>query len=310
MYRPQTGSLAPSAPRLLTDDRPDQAAGQPPQAQLRPWAALPRLRPVKVEMLTHQLNNYERTITGLRLVEQHFPAALADYGDPSGLSPSGRSLAQTGWWEVLAHLNNLVEEAGWWEVNWPALNEAWAWWMEEPNEKGEQLALFLTYIPARHYDLNQETILNFPPMELLYVLLDGSAGVASSDLLIAIELYDGIDQWSLAERDAAWARLHAIEADPGLYPEAVRWLPELARWACRRTGNHLLDRDFSPHHDGLWLKWASESDVQQTRSAWRRARPVIEQFRRLMEWYEADTSRLTLLANFLMEGIDYEQLNW
>ncbi|MCQ3972392.1 MAG: hypothetical protein DPW09_02975 [Anaerolineae bacterium] len=300
MYRPQTGPLAPSAPRLLTDDRPDQAAMQPPQAQLRPWAALPRLRPVKVETLTTQLGNYERTITGLRLVEQHFPEALADYGD----------LAQTGWWELLAHLNNLVEEAGWWEVNWTALNEAWAWWMEESKENGDRLAIFLTYIPVRHYGLNQDTVLKFPPMELLYVLLDGSAGVASSDLLIAIELYDGIDQWDQADRDAAWARLHAIEADPGLYPEAVRWLPELARWACHRTGNPLLDRDFDPYHDGPWFRWAAEAEVEQTRSAWRRARPVIEQFRRLMEWYEADTSRLTVLANFLMEGMNHEQLDW
>ena len=300
MLSPQTGPLDPSSPRLLDADRPDPATRQPPWTQLRPWAWLQRLRPVKVECLTHQLNNYERTITGLRLIESYFPEALAEYTD----------LAQTGWWEIVAHLNNLVEEAGWWEVNWAALNEAWAWWMEEPKENGDQMAIFLTYIPARHYGLDQETILNFPPMELLYVLLDGSAGVASSDLLIAIELYDGIDQWAQAEREAAWAQLHTIEADPGLYPEAVRWLPELARWACHRTGNHLLDRVFEPHHDGPWLSWASESDVEQTRSAWRRARPVIEQFRRLMEWYEADTSRLTLLANFLMEGINYEQLDW
>jgi hypothetical protein len=267
---------------------------------LRPWAALPRLRPVKVETLTRQLSNYERTVSGLRRVEQHFPEALVDYTD----------LAQTGWWEILAHLNNLVEEAGWWEVNWAALNEAWAWWMEEPTENGDRLALFLTYIPARHYGLTQETILKYPPLELLYVLLDGAAGVASADLLIAIELYDGIDQWRQTDRDAAWARLHAIEADPGLYPEAVRWLPELARWACRRTGNHLLDREFDPNNDGPWLRWEAESEVEQTRSAWRRARPVIEQFRRLMDWYEADPSRLTLLANFLMEHINHEQLDW
>lgn len=300
MFIPQTCPLAPGSPGLLDADRPDPAGGQPPQAQLRPWALLQRLRPVKVETLAAQLSNYERTVIGLRLVEKYFPDALADYGD----------LAQTGWWEVLAHLNNLVEEAGWWEVNWAALNEAWAWWMEEPKENGDRLALFLNYIPARHYGLNQETILKFPPMELLYVLLDGSAGVASSDLLVAIELYDGIDQWSQADRDGVWDRLHTIEADPGLYAEPVRWLPELARWACHRTGNHLLDRDFDPYHDGPWLNWVSESDVEQTRSAWRRARPVIEQFRRLMEWYEADTSRLTLLANFLMEGINHEQLDW
>lgn len=300
MFNPQTGPLAASSPRLLEDDRLDPAAGQPGSTQLRPWAPLLRLRPVKVETLISQLNNYERTIAGLRLIERHFPAALAGYDD----------LGQTGWWEIVAHLNNLVEESGWWEADWSALNEAWAWWMEDPGENGERLARYLTYIPARHYGLDPETILTFPPLELLHVLLDGTAGVASTDLLIAIELYDGIDQWSETDREAAWALLETIEADPGLYAEPVRWLPELARWACRRTGNHLLDRTFDPDGDGPRLRWAVEAEVEQTRSAWRRARPLIAQFKRLMEWYEADTSRLTFLANFLMEGINHEQLDW
>lgn len=300
MFSPQIGSPTPRPPGLLDDDRP-----QPPRTQLRPWAPLHRLRPVKIETLTHQLNTYERTVTGLRLIETYFPHALADYGD----------LSQTGWWEILAHLNNLIEEAGWWEVNWTALNEAWAWWMEDPMENGERMALFLTTIPVRHYGLTQETILKFPPLELLYILLDGAAGVASSDLLIALEWYDAIDQWHPSDRDAVWTRLHAIEANPGPYPETVRWLPELARWACRRTGNHLLDLEGTirwgdPNQDGSWLRWTSALEVEQTRSAWRRARPVIDQFRRLMTWYEADPNRLSLLADFLMEGINYDHLDW
>ena len=81
----------------------------------------------------------------------------------------------------------------------------------------------------------------------------------------------------LKERARAWEILRGVEQNPGRYPEPVRWLPELARWACRRTGNPLLDRPSAahwvePYHDGLWLSWESEPEVEQTRSAWRRAR--------------------------------------
>lgn len=301
MFSPQAGPLAHGPAGLLDDNRPEPAAAWLPQAQLRPWSLLLRLRPVKIETLAIQLHTYERAIAGLRLIEKFFPEALKEYGN----------LSDTGWWEILAHLANLIEESGWFEIDWNVLNEAWACWIEAPEENGDHLATFLHFIPARHYGFDQQTILNYPPMELLYVLLDGSAGVASADLLVAIELYDGIDDdWTEADRQAAWARLHAIESDPGLYPEPVRWLPELARWTCRRTGNLLLDRPFNPAEDGPWLVWEAESDLEQVRSAWRRARPVIDQFRRLMAWYEADHSRLTLLANFLMEGNDYEQLDW
>lgn len=303
MFIAQAGPLTQGPVGLLEPTgRP-----QPAPAQLRPWALLQRLRPVKIETLTTGLQRYERTVTALRRLEKFFPEALDEYTD----------LANTGWWEILAHLVSLVEEAGWWETDWDILNEAWAYWMQEPEDPkgGDRMATFLDYIPARDYGFTQETILAYPPMELLSVLLDSSTGVASSDLLAAIELYDGINDWSEADRTEVWDRLHAIEADPGLYPEPIRWLPELARWACHRTGNHLLDRPAMAlraglNEDGPWLSWESEFEVEQVKSAWRRAQPVIGQFRRLMKWYEADPSRITLLANFLMEGINREQLDW
>lgn len=297
MFSPQAGPLAQRPAGLLDID---PAAARPPLAQLRPWALLERLRPVKLDSLAAYLRNYERTIAGLRLIEKLFPEALAGYGNLTG----------TGWWEVLAHLANLVEEAGWFEIDWGALNEAWAYWMEDPAEQGDHLATFLRYIPARQYGFDQQSLLQFPPLELLHVLLDGSAGAVSSELLVATELYDSLNDWTEADRQQVWDRLHRIEADPGAYPEPVRWLPELARWACRRTGNHLLDGSFDPYHDGPWLCWESEAELEQVRSAWRRAGPVIEQFRRLMAWYEAEPGRITLLTNFLLEGKNYEELDW
>ena len=101
MLNLESRAPSPRAPGLLAL----QAHG------LRPWALLERLRPVKLEALTHQLRGYERLNLALRLIQQHFPAALADYAD----------LSSTGWWEVLAHVANLVEEQSWFEVNWPAL---------------------------------------------------------------------------------------------------------------------------------------------------------------------------------------------
>ena len=145
-------------------------------------------------------------------------------------------------------------------------------------------------------------------MELMRVLLDSSAGAVSSELLIAAELYDALDDWTETDREAAWARLHQIEADPGRYPEPVRWLPELARYACGRTGNPILDCELDPGGQGPWFSWAA--DLEQVRAAWRRAQPVLTQFRNLITWGEADSSRLTLLATSLMEGINYDQLEW
>jgi hypothetical protein len=248
----QTDALAPHPPGLL-----DQ-----PSVQLRPGALLRRLRPVQLAAVVRQGQQYRRTVQGLKLLQQYFPAELASYQD----------LASVGWWEILAVLANLVGESGWFDVDWDSLNLAWASWMEAADDEGDYLALFLEYLPVRLYGFSPEELAEFPAMELFRVLLD--------------------------ER--------AVEADPGRYPEPVRWLPELARYACRRTGNFILDQTFGLER-GPWLSW---QEPEQIRTAWRRARPVIEQFRRLTEWVEADQSRLTLLAYALMEGNHYDELEW
>jgi hypothetical protein len=145
-------------------------------------------------------------------------------------------------------------------------------------------------------------------MELMRALLnDPFVEEVSPDLLTAVEIYDGLSDWTEADRETAWERLRAIEADPGRYPEPVRWLPELARWACGRTGNFILDQSFDLNR-GPWLSW--QNDLEQVRTAWRRARPVIDQFHRLIDWVEADQSRLTLLTYALMEGTHYDHLEW
>jgi hypothetical protein len=99
--------------------------------------------------------------------------------------------------------------------------------------------------------------------------------------------------------------LLAIETDPGCYPEPVRWLPELVRWACGKTGNFILDRPASPPY--LHLGW---DQLLEVKTAWLRARPLLAQRDRLMRWYEQDPARLTLLADVLMDGKNHDYLDW
>ena len=62
---------------MLTADcrAPSQSAAR----LLKPWALLERLRPVQVVAFQLRLREYERLGLGLRLIQQHFPAALAEY---------------------------------------------------------------------------------------------------------------------------------------------------------------------------------------------------------------------------------------
>ena len=136
---------------------------QSPARLLRPWAVLERLRPAKLAAFHLRLREYERLSLGLNLIQHHFPPALVEYDDLSG----------KGWWEILAHLANLVEEAEWFEINWPVLNEAWSHWMNDPEEEqGDHLAVFLHYLPVVLYGFTDgESLFEFPPMELLHTLL-------------------------------------------------------------------------------------------------------------------------------------------
>jgi hypothetical protein len=75
----------------------------------------------------------------------------------------------------------------------------------------------------------------------------------------------------------------------------------------------LLDHAYDPRPGTPHFTWRA-SDLAQLRSAWSRAKPVIEQKDKLLKWYQDDPSRLAILARFLMEkGFDhehYEQLDW
>jgi hypothetical protein len=115
-------------------------------AQLKPWAPLQRLWPVRLTAISTQLRNCQRAIMGLRLIGQYFPEALDQYSD----------LSRTHWWDILVDLANQTEEAGWFQIDWEILHEAWAAWLEQADGNGDHLATFLRYIPVRLYGFNHE----------------------------------------------------------------------------------------------------------------------------------------------------------
>jgi hypothetical protein len=101
--------------------------------------------------------------------------------------------------------------------------------------------------------------------------------------------------------------LARIEADPGAWPEPIRNLPELARFACHRTGNVVLDQVFNPYQNGPWLTWANE--MSQLAQCWKRAKPVIGQCNRLVAWCEHEPGNIAKLAGFVMGGAEIEVEN-
>ena len=113
-----------------------------------------------------------------------------------------------GWWEVLAHLANLIEAEDWFPINWPILNEAWAYWMSDEEEGGDHLATFLDYVPIVLYGFDHSgELLEYPPMELLHALLsECEVEAISASLLINSEIYDNLELWGEADRQAAWER--------------------------------------------------------------------------------------------------------
>lgn len=313
LLAPPSETLHPSP---FHPPNPPPSILHPPR--LRPWALLRRLRPVKISTLAGHLREWRRAIVGLDLLQQHFPDTLRAYD----------AVQEPKWWEIMAHLLNQVEELDWFQVDWDLLNMAWAWWMEgeEDNEadEGNALAAFLIFIPVKLYGFTPGDLLHSTrPVELLHALLSPNVQAVNSSLLLALEIYDHHFEeiWGPAERDQAWARLRAVEENPGQYPEPVRWLPELARWVGRTTHNIILDLAAgSTQVDALdradptptpWppLRFTWANDLEQVRAAWRRAKPVIQQLERLERWVEADSSRLNLLYSFFSEG-KYDDLDW
>jgi hypothetical protein len=177
----------------------------------------------------------------------------------------------------------------------------------EYSDQGELLATYINYIPLRLYGLTDKAIEKYPPMELLHVLLSRcEVKAVSTELLAEAEIYDSLDTWTEQDKASAWQFLERIESDPSLWPEPIRTLPALARYACHATGNIVLDSTFNPYDQhGPWCTW--DNHTIQIQASWQRAKIILQWFDRLMKWYAREPAKIASLAHFVMEGAELEQ---
>ncbi len=289
---------------------------------------LRRLRPARAVTMGIRLQSYQRLVLALHLLRRLFPETFAGerryrssfsvlHQPPSGpeeeMEAMGQGLLGVSWWEVLTRIIYQVQSEELFDVNWPVLNDAFARWLADPDgNNGDHLAVYLHFLPVTLYGFTDkpEALFKYPPVELLHALLsDCEVRDVSVRTLEDAGLYDSLAEWTEADRESGWALLDTIDSDPGLWPEAVKSLPEIARWACHRTGNIVLDRHFDPNDSGtVWLRWGEHLETVKT--ATRRARSVMRAFHRLMDWYQAEPTRLGKLADFLIKGDDCNELNW
>lgn len=261
---------------------------------LRPWRVLARFRPVTIRAASGRLREFYRLGQAAGLVAGHLPHLLSD------------ELAGLAWYQVLAFFLEEVEKAGWFEIDMEAVDYAWRLWQFDEDDDGDHLAHFLAYIPVRLYGVNDEAADESPVLELMRFLFGGPRPLNEA-VISRAGLHDLIEGWDRAAAARAWGWLERIEADPGQYPEPARWLPEFVRWACGRTGNYILDSWRGALFSVSPFTWEMAGEV---RVAWRRAWPVLDRFEGLVAWLEQDEARLALLARCLIEGINYDHLEW
>lgn len=278
--------------------------------------SLSHCQPLSIKGLADRLRKYERCFNAFQLLDEHFPVAVAEYearlatvrGDFSlDQEDYDREPKKVGWWQVLAHFFNLVER-DLFPINWNVVSEAGACWADpQYSDKGELLATYITYIPLLLYGLGEKTVQNYPPMEVMHVLLSQcKVEAVSANLLVEAGIYDSLDSWTAKDKASAWQFLQLIETSPSAWPESIRTLPTLARYACHATRNIVLDSTFNPYsQEGPWLTWNNHTIHVQ--SSWNRARITLKWFDRLMKWYMEEPGRLAYLAQFIMEAAKIEQ---
>ena len=207
----------------------------------------------------------------------------------------------------------LVEENDWFEIDWDDYNYGLECLEENDPETVHYLSTLLHYIPIKLYGFKSAFIRLYPPIDLLRVLLSGSDEAAVGSEMLYLAIYN-LSEWGPAQQEAAWSRVHAVEAYPDEYPDWLRSLPGLARWACHRTGNAILDlpppgwgqdgrRTLNPYRLSHHFTWR---EVDQLRMFWQAAKPLVKSLEAWMsEWNRTGEPYLVNLINFL-EGADYD----
>lgn len=263
---------------------------------IKPAHQLHRLRPVRLGVIANELRNRERQARALWLIQKYFPKEL-QYHE-----------AGDGWYGTLSDFLKYVSAADWFEVDWDHLN-----YLNEMVMNGEydrdnpdlgpaglgEMADYLTYIPVRFYNFNEEdwvnvVVENFQSLCLIRGLADlGYMDISS--LLIEYEIYDNFNLVDV------WANIEEIT--PETHPPPLCWLPDVAAYCCRKCGNILLDSALSTwgeedyEHDGKLFTWSN--DIEKVRKLYQEAAPVWKRIEDFLRWAD-DQAAMEEVARALL----------
>lgn len=273
---------------------------------------LKMLRPLRLDALCDVLTVEPRRLKALRLVHDFFPAEIPNV------------LHHGDWWEITSHFLRQVDE-DWFEIDWTSLDAIFHWSQEErwalpdyfqdprdvdpdPEEVMDSvkwLAKTLDVVPVNCFGFWDDfggggsDIDEYPPLEILrYLLVPASSYVTRTwtQFFAGCGIYNF--EWTGEDRAVTWEWLQG-EGWSTLYPvgEPLCWLPELARYACARTGNNILDR--APHFL-LWEldDWYRWDNLDQLKADWEAAKVVRAKAKALTAWAESK-DELQLLFNLI-----------
>lgn len=251
-----------------------------------PHHLLASFLPLKTGTIKKRLNTFYLAGQALQLIETHFPEMpLNDLASPPF------DLV-----EIILTLYKLVQEKDWFEVDWETVLR-FCHHYQESGGNTDHLGLLTTFIPLRVYG-NWRTDIFFRVRPVLWGLLSDKS-----------------------KRHPIWYHLLHIEKNPERYPPHLAYLPLMARWSiCDGTGNAILDTCTSLADSMMlmrsinrlgqcWFVFTWPNDIDQVRSEWQQAKPIIGMFRRIEEWGQSQRN-IDRLVDFIENGEGVNGLNW
>lgn len=253
-----------------------------PHRLLRPSEALRRLRPVKLALVVMELQSYGYQCQALEILRKYgrLPKRVRAYGGK----------ASPHWTDLFREFLQNCERWGWFEVDWPYLDDTYRAWME--SGEGDYFANWLRFIPIERYgfsDWDEEWPEQYHSIALLKALLDGDWG--EEFLVNLIDEYNLEADWHSITQYDLWERLSTH--DFRHYGAPLCWLPDVAKIACNRTGNDLMDCSNYFEDDPVQYTWAE--DLEQAKQVYREAKPWVEKLRAFLRWCDGPAEMQALV---------------
>lgn len=243
---------------------------------LKPAAVLRRLRPVTLVKAASILSEHCYLGKALALHREHGPMMLNAYDYPRKALPH--------WTEIFNDFLRNVEAWGWFGIDWDLLDADYNGWMEMGEEGADQFAQYLDYIPIQLFgfsDYDESWPEEYPQVAMLRALLDPGWDQRGEMLVSLCDQYEIDTDW-VAYSWGLQERLEGGEFDE--LDEPLCWLPEIARIACGRTGNVILDCANYIEEEPLGWRW--DRDLEKARRCWAEAKPSIEHWRKFLNWFD------------------------